>query len=242
MGDPSFPNGYWETFREVVKATRPNALMISETWQKDSTLLRMLRGDRVDTTMNYRFRDAVIGVPRPGQLRLQGLRRQRALIPAVGLPRPPGLHPRGLPGRGLLLGDEPARQPRHGAAPVDAHAGRRDDAPRGTERGQRRRRQAARAARLADPVHHPRRADRLLRRRGRRSPATTTPTTAAPTRGPTSAARPTPRSSPTTRPWPPRAATSRSCATATSRRSSPTMTTASRRTAGRPARRRRSSS
>ena len=40
----------------------PSALTVSETWQKDSTLLRMIRGDRLDTTMNYRLRDAVIGV------------------------------------------------------------------------------------------------------------------------------------------------------------------------------------
>ncbi|MGE5464285.1 MAG: alpha-amylase family glycosyl hydrolase, partial [Syntrophothermus sp.] len=62
MGDSSFPAGYWETFRDVVKTTRPDALIISETWQKDSTLLRMLRGDRADTTMNYRLRDAVLGL------------------------------------------------------------------------------------------------------------------------------------------------------------------------------------
>ena len=74
-GDPSFPNGYWETFRQVTKATQPDTLFISETWQKDSTLLRMLRGDRLDTTMNYRLRDAVIGLLAPGQLRLQGLCR-----------------------------------------------------------------------------------------------------------------------------------------------------------------------
>lgn len=65
-GDPSFPACYWETFREVVKQTRPDALTISETWQKDSTLLRMLLGDRLDTTMNYRFRDAVVGFLAPG--------------------------------------------------------------------------------------------------------------------------------------------------------------------------------
>ena len=46
----------------TVKAAKPDALIISETWQKDSTLLRMLRGDRADTTMNYRLRDAVIGL------------------------------------------------------------------------------------------------------------------------------------------------------------------------------------
>ncbi|HEX2755331.1 MAG TPA: alpha-amylase family glycosyl hydrolase, partial [Candidatus Limnocylindrales bacterium] len=64
-GDASFPNGYWESFRSVVKATNPQALTISETWQKDSTLLRMLRGDRLDTTMNYRLRDAVLALLAP---------------------------------------------------------------------------------------------------------------------------------------------------------------------------------
>ncbi|MFL5805436.1 MAG: alpha-amylase family glycosyl hydrolase, partial [Roseiflexaceae bacterium] len=66
MGDASFPNGYWETFRNVVKATDPSALIIGELWQKDSTLLRFLRGDRADATMNYRLRDAVIGLLTPG--------------------------------------------------------------------------------------------------------------------------------------------------------------------------------
>ncbi len=65
MGDASFPNGYWETFRNEVKSTKSDAIIISETWQKDSTLLRMLRGDRADTTMNYRLRDAVIGLLAP---------------------------------------------------------------------------------------------------------------------------------------------------------------------------------
>ena len=64
-GDSSFPDGYWEAFRNVVKQTDPNALTISETWQKDTTLLRILRGDRLDTTMNYRLRDAVLGYLAP---------------------------------------------------------------------------------------------------------------------------------------------------------------------------------
>jgi glycosidase len=71
-GDPSFPAGYWETFRSVVKGKDPSALTISETWQKDSTLLRMLRGDRLDTTMNYRLRDAVIGLLAPGSFDSKG--------------------------------------------------------------------------------------------------------------------------------------------------------------------------
>jgi glycosidase len=62
MGDSSFPDGYWEVFRDEVKTTKPDTIIISETWQKDSTLLRMIRGDRADTTMNYRLRDAVIGL------------------------------------------------------------------------------------------------------------------------------------------------------------------------------------
>ena len=71
-GDPSFPSGYWETFRDVTKTTDPEALLISETWQKDSTLLRMIRGDRLDTTMNYRLRDAVLGLLAPGTFDSKG--------------------------------------------------------------------------------------------------------------------------------------------------------------------------
>jgi glycosidase len=72
MGDASFPSGYWENFRSIVKDTKSDALIISETWQKDSTLLRMLRGDRADTTMNYRVRDAVIGLLAPGAFDSKG--------------------------------------------------------------------------------------------------------------------------------------------------------------------------
>lgn len=67
MGDASFPNGYWESFRGVVRGQDPNAIIIGELWQKDSTLLRYLRGDRADTTMNYRLRDAIIGYLVPGR-------------------------------------------------------------------------------------------------------------------------------------------------------------------------------
>ena len=72
MGDSSFPTGYWESFRTVVKGTKPDAVIISETWQKDGTLLRMLRGDRADTTMNYRLRDAVLGLLAPGPFDSKG--------------------------------------------------------------------------------------------------------------------------------------------------------------------------
>ncbi len=72
MGDPSFPAGYWESFRNVVKTTEDDALIIGELWQKDSTLLRFLRGDRADTTMNYRLRDAVLGFLTPGAFDSKG--------------------------------------------------------------------------------------------------------------------------------------------------------------------------
>jgi glycosidase len=65
MGDPSFPAGYWNDFRRVVKAEKSDALIIGELWQKDTTLLRFLRGDRADSTMNYRLRDAVLGFLAP---------------------------------------------------------------------------------------------------------------------------------------------------------------------------------
>ncbi len=72
MGDASFPDGYWETFRQIVKAEYPETLIIGELWQKDSTLLRYLRGDRADTTMNYRLRDAVLGLLSPGDFDSKG--------------------------------------------------------------------------------------------------------------------------------------------------------------------------
>lgn len=68
MGDPSFAAGYWQTFRNVVKQTDPDALIVGELWQKDPTLLSLLDGSAADSTMNYRLRDAELGllVP-PGQ-------------------------------------------------------------------------------------------------------------------------------------------------------------------------------
>ncbi|PYY18208.1 MAG: alpha-amylase, partial [Acidobacteria bacterium] len=72
MGDGSFPNGYWENFRKVTKQAKPDALIIGELWQKDTTLLRFLRGDRADATMNYRLRDAVIGFLAPQNFDAKG--------------------------------------------------------------------------------------------------------------------------------------------------------------------------
>jgi glycosidase len=72
MGDSSFPAGYWEEFRQAVRSTKPDALIIGELWQKDATLLRSLRGDRADSAMNYRLRDAVLGLLAPGPFDSKG--------------------------------------------------------------------------------------------------------------------------------------------------------------------------
>src|SRR5262249_52895403 len=50
----------------------PDALVVAELWQKDTTLLRFLRGDRADATMNYRLRDAVIGLLVPHNFDAKG--------------------------------------------------------------------------------------------------------------------------------------------------------------------------
>ncbi len=83
MGDASFPADYWEAFRQIVKEEDPNALIVGELWQKDSTLLRFLRGDRADTAMNYRLRDAVLGLLSPGAFDSKGFADSgRPLSPA----------------------------------------------------------------------------------------------------------------------------------------------------------------
>lgn len=48
---------FWQEFRRAVKSVKEDALLIAETW-KDGTDL--LRGDQMDSVMNYLFRDAVV--------------------------------------------------------------------------------------------------------------------------------------------------------------------------------------
>ena len=74
MGDSSFPASWWPTFRGAVKETNAEALIVGELWQKDTTLLRSLLGDRADTTMNYRLRDAVLGFLAPADFDPKGFR------------------------------------------------------------------------------------------------------------------------------------------------------------------------
>ena len=120
-GDPSFPDGYWESFRNVVKGTDPNALILGELWQKDSTLLRHLRGDRADSTMNYRLRDAVLGLLSPSRSTRRASATAGHSITAsqfaarLASVREDYRMPR-------TTAAQPARQTRHGAHPLDAHA------------------------------------------------------------------------------------------------------------------------
>ncbi len=54
---------FFEQFRSVVKAEDPDAILYSETWQEPDVRARVL-GDEFDSTMNYRFRAAVLGFVR----------------------------------------------------------------------------------------------------------------------------------------------------------------------------------
>ncbi len=60
MGDPSFPADFWPEFRQAVKETQGDAVIIGELWKKHETLDR-IQGNMADTTMNYRFRNAILG-------------------------------------------------------------------------------------------------------------------------------------------------------------------------------------
>jgi glycosidase len=54
---PWVPDAFWREWRRAVKAHRPDALTVSETWFDSS---KYLLGDEFDSTMNYIFRNAVL--------------------------------------------------------------------------------------------------------------------------------------------------------------------------------------
>ena len=56
---------FFELMRTAAKNANPDALLISETWPENLARLRVL-GDEFDSTMNYRFRQAVLGFLRDG--------------------------------------------------------------------------------------------------------------------------------------------------------------------------------
>ncbi|MBP8107573.1 MAG: alpha amylase N-terminal ig-like domain-containing protein [Caldilineaceae bacterium] len=52
--------GFFEQFRTTAQAANPDAITFSETWSERDTRERVL-GDEFDSTMNYRFRNALLG-------------------------------------------------------------------------------------------------------------------------------------------------------------------------------------
>lgn len=51
------PMSFWEAFSAELKALKPDCLLLGETW---SDAQRLLCGNRLDSAMNYLFRDAVM--------------------------------------------------------------------------------------------------------------------------------------------------------------------------------------
>ncbi len=60
MPDASFPPGFWQEFRAKVLEAKPDAIIIGELWKKGD-VLPLIHGDQADTTMDYRFRNAILG-------------------------------------------------------------------------------------------------------------------------------------------------------------------------------------
>jgi len=54
---PWVPDDFWREWRRAIKARRPDALLIAETWFDAS---KYFLGDSFDSTMNYIFRDTVL--------------------------------------------------------------------------------------------------------------------------------------------------------------------------------------
>lgn len=69
MQDKSIP--FWEEFRQQVKDVDPNAIIIGELWKKFD-VLPYIYGNTADTAMNYRLRDAVLGLLVPGSFDAKG--------------------------------------------------------------------------------------------------------------------------------------------------------------------------
>jgi len=63
---PWVPDDFWREWRASVKATKPDALTIAETWFDAS---KFFLGDEFDSTMNYIFRNAVLDYAGGGDAR-----------------------------------------------------------------------------------------------------------------------------------------------------------------------------
>jgi cyclomaltodextrinase len=64
---PWVPDDFWREWRSAVKATKPDALTVAETWFDAS---KFFLGDEFDSTMNYIFRNAVIDYANGGDAHL----------------------------------------------------------------------------------------------------------------------------------------------------------------------------
>lgn len=90
------PTAFWEAFSATIKNVKPDALLLGETWGDAG---RLLRTDRLDSAMNYLFRDAAAdwlakGTIKPAELDHR-LNRMLSLYPeevSLGLYNPLDSH------------------------------------------------------------------------------------------------------------------------------------------------------
>ena len=72
---------FWHGFRDAIKQTKSGAPIVGELWKKFD-VLPYVHGDTADSSMNYRFRDAVVGLLAPHPFDSKG-------FPGSGEPIPP---------------------------------------------------------------------------------------------------------------------------------------------------------
>ena len=77
---PWVPDDFWREWRQAVKAKKPDALTVAETWFDSS---KYFLGDMFDSTMNYIFRNAVLdyAAGKPGTLMAANLELMREAYP-----------------------------------------------------------------------------------------------------------------------------------------------------------------
>jgi len=77
---PWVPDDFWREWRQAVKAKKPDALTVAETWFDSS---KYFLGDMFDSTMNYIFRNAVLdyAAGKSGKLMAANLELMREAYP-----------------------------------------------------------------------------------------------------------------------------------------------------------------
>ena len=125
-GMDDLTHGFMRQIRDAVKATDPDALVLGDQGLDSSP---WLLGDKANSTMNHRFRRAVIGLINGERPTSTG--RRRPLAQPVCLPHG-GPHG-GLSEARIRCPAEPRRQPRHDAHPWTLTPGRDDPALKESE-------------------------------------------------------------------------------------------------------------